>query len=63
MEDKSYTVLANARGCFELGDEVGGELQYLGHKATNESQQRATEAVVDDCYCSRDRAFMLCRNP
>lgn len=62
MEDKSYSVLANAQGCFEVGDEVSGELQYIGHKAFNETQQRATEAVVEDCYCSRDRAFLLCRN-
>ena len=63
MEDKSYSVLSNAAGCFELGDAVGGELQHIGHKATNETQGRPTEAIVEDCYCSRDRAFMLLRNP
>lgn len=63
MEDKSYSVLANATGWFEVEDVVGGELQFLGHKATNLTQNRVTEAVVDDCYCSRDRAFLLLRDP
>ena len=62
MEDKSYSALSNAEGCFDVGDEVSGELQYIGHKAYNETQQRPTEAVVEDCYCSRDRAFLVCRN-
>jgi hypothetical protein len=63
MEDKSYSVLAHATGCFEVGDEVSGELQYIGFKgAFNETQKRPTDSVVDDCYCSRDRAFLLLRN-